>query len=299
MQRSWSWKRSISPCALGRRLLDCLRRDTNMSYQRKQISNAVHTVSLFVPGSKRPLLFTRVKPQKPLYCSGTSSKWAVLSGKHHSHELISDSTRSSETDKHTCVWDIMTGESHDIMTGESHADCQEHVHVTQTLKERNEQWLLNTISVAIIQKRLPANAATDQSKSNIQILDSFHLTLLKSSVVTLKLSTPRAWFTKKLTWDCNPIKWKFQQMIRQWANQRTQMQLICIITNAVTQSSTNEQLSQACKALNRLRPAFLLNNGAIVTRDHKTSLKSLGIFVAIAKNTLYGSKLLIFLLCQK
>lgn len=104
MQRSWSWKRSISPCALGRRPLDCLRRDTNMSYQRKQISNAVHTVSLFVPGSKRPLFFTRVKPQKPLYCSGTSSKWAVLSGKHHSHELISDSTtRSSETDKHTCV----------------------------------------------------------------------------------------------------------------------------------------------------------------------------------------------------
>ncbi len=42
-----------------------------------------------------------------------------------------------------------------------------------------------------------------------------------------------------------------------------------------------------------------------VTLDHKTSLKSLlyfkslFIFVAIAKNTLYGSKLLIFLLCQK
>lgn len=102
MQHSWSWKRSISPCALGRQSLDCLRRDTNMSYQRKQISNAMHTVSEFVPGSKKPLFFTRVKPQKPLYCSGTSSKWAVLSGKHHSHELISDSTtRSSETNKHT------------------------------------------------------------------------------------------------------------------------------------------------------------------------------------------------------
>ncbi len=34
-----------------------------------------------------------------------------------------------------------------------------------------------------------------------------------------------------------------------------------------------------------------------VTLDHKTS--RWGIFVAIAKNTLYGSKLLIFILCQK
>ncbi len=36
-----------------------------------------------------------------------------------------------------------------------------------------------------------------------------------------------------------------------------------------------------------------------VSLEHKSSLKSLGIFVAIAKHTLYGSKLLIFLLCQK
>ncbi len=33
--------------------------------------------------------------------------------------------------------------------------------------------------------------------------------------------------------------------------------------------------------------------------EHKTSLKSLGIFVAIANNTLNGLKLYIFLLCQK
>ncbi len=32
--------------------------------------------------------------------------------------------------------------------------------------------------------------------------------------------------------------------------------------------------------------------------EHKTSLKSLGYSLFIAKNTLYGSKLLIFLLCQ-
>ncbi len=36
-----------------------------------------------------------------------------------------------------------------------------------------------------------------------------------------------------------------------------------------------------------------------LTLDLKTSLKSLGIFVATANNTLYGSKLAIFLLCQK
>ncbi len=33
--------------------------------------------------------------------------------------------------------------------------------------------------------------------------------------------------------------------------------------------------------------------------EHKTSLKSLGIFVAIANNILYGLKLYIFILCQK
>ncbi len=36
-----------------------------------------------------------------------------------------------------------------------------------------------------------------------------------------------------------------------------------------------------------------------VTPDHKTSHKQHGIFVAIDKNTLYGSKLWIFLLCKK
>ncbi len=36
-----------------------------------------------------------------------------------------------------------------------------------------------------------------------------------------------------------------------------------------------------------------------MTLDHKTSLSRWGIFVDIAKNTLYGSKLYIFLLCQK
>ncbi len=46
---------------------------------------------------------------------------------------------------------------------------------------------------------------------------------------------------------------------------------------------------------------FFISNDYLtfVTLDHKTSLKSLGIFVAIANNTLYGLKLYIFLLCQK
>ncbi len=39
--------------------------------------------------------------------------------------------------------------------------------------------------------------------------------------------------------------------------------------------------------------------GLYLTWEHKHSLKLLGIFVAIAKNTLYGSKLSIFMLCQK
>ncbi len=37
---------------------------------------------------------------------------------------------------------------------------------------------------------------------------------------------------------------------------------------------------------------------SFVTLGHKTSRTSLGIFVAIGNNTLYGSKLLIFLLWQ-
>ncbi len=36
-----------------------------------------------------------------------------------------------------------------------------------------------------------------------------------------------------------------------------------------------------------------------VTLEHKPVLSRWGIFVAIANNTLYGSKLYIFLLCQK
>ncbi len=36
-----------------------------------------------------------------------------------------------------------------------------------------------------------------------------------------------------------------------------------------------------------------------VTMEHKSSLKSLRMFVEIAKNTFYGSKLSIYLLCQK
>lgn len=66
-----------------------------------QVRRSEHLDSVFVPGSKRPFFFTRVNPQKPLYCSGTCSKLVVLSGKHHSHDLISDSTmRSSEIEKH-------------------------------------------------------------------------------------------------------------------------------------------------------------------------------------------------------
>ncbi len=36
-----------------------------------------------------------------------------------------------------------------------------------------------------------------------------------------------------------------------------------------------------------------------VTLEYESSHNNAGIFVAIAKNTLYGSKLSIFLLCQK
>ncbi len=43
---------------------------------------------------------------------------------------------------------------------------------------------------------------------------------------------------------------------------------------------------------------YLTTKWTYVTLDHKTS-SSTGIFVAIANNTLYGSKLSIFLLCQK
>ncbi len=38
---------------------------------------------------------------------------------------------------------------------------------------------------------------------------------------------------------------------------------------------------------------------AVCDPDHKTSHRLHGVFVAIANNTLYGSKLQIFILCQK
>ncbi len=43
------------------------------------------------------------------------------------------------------------------------------------------------------------------------------------------------------------------------------------------------------------RERFIINWNIHVTLEHKSSHKSLGIFVAISKNTLYESKLLILL----
>ncbi len=46
-------------------------------------------------------------------------------------------------------------------------------------------------------------------------------------------------------------------------------------------------------------PLNQIRDGPYVTLEHKPVLSRWGIFVAIAKNTLHGSKLYIFILCQK
>ncbi len=58
----------------------------------------------------------------------------------------------------------------------------------------------------------------------------------------------------------------------------------------------NRYLSQKNICCNILQTSRYLN---ICDRSTKAVLSRWGIFIVIAKNTLYGSKLYIFLLCQK